>query len=290
MVDVLAQGHSMCAGCGVGIAINQVSKGCPENVILACATSCLEVTTSAYPLTAWNAPWIHCTFETTSAMASGMESALKKMGKDWKVLAIAGDGGTFDIGLQGLSGMLERRHRVTQICVDNECYANTGVQRSGATPYGAWTTTSPPGKKSIGNETMKKPIVEIVAAHKIPYVATVSIAYPSDLVEKMKKAFAKQPSFVHIHCPCPAGWRFDSNQTINIAKLAVETGMWILYEIEDGVLRITKRVVNKKPVEEYLQKQGRFKHLTDKEFKIMQEHVDSEIERLEKWEKCGVRF
>ena len=227
-------------------------------------------------------------------MASGIEAAVKKMGKKWKVVAIAGDGGTIDIGFQGLSGMLERGHKVTQIMLDNEAYMNTGIQRSSATPYGAWTTTSPPGEFSIGKERPKKPIAEIVAAHKIPYVATASIAYPPDLIGKMKKALEKQPSFLHINCPCPTGWKFDSSQTVALARKAVETGMWVLYEIEDGRLRITKRIEEgQKPrVEEYLNLQGRFKHLKPKpqEIKKIQEHVNSEWQRLEKIEKSGIVY
>ena len=285
----------MCSGCGIAIAVNLISRACPKDVIVSSATGCLEVTTTTYPLTSWNVPFIHCAFETASSVASGIEAATKKLGKSWKVMAIAGDGGTFDIGFQALSGMLERGHKVTQVCVDNECYANTGVQRSGATPYGASTTTSPAGEFSIGKERQKKPIAEIVAAHKIPYVATASIAYPSDFIAKVKKAFEKQPSFIHIHCPCATGWRFDSSKTINLARKAVETGMWVLYEIEDGKLRITKRLADKQertPVEEYLKLQGRFKHLNSKPqvIKKIQERVNSEWDRLEKRESSGVVY
>jgi len=292
--STLSPGHSMCSGCGIAIAMNLISRACPKNLIVSSATGCLEVTTSTYPLTSWNVPFIHAAFETASSVASGIEAAARKLGKDWKVMAIAGDGGTFDIGFQALSGMLERGHKITQVCLDNECYANTGVQRSGATPYGAWTTTSPPGKCSIGKQRPKKPIAEIVAAHKVPYVATASIAYPPDLISKVKKAFEKQPSFVHIHCPCPTGWKFDSSQTIELARKAVETGMWILYEIEDGRLRITRRAEKKDrpPVEEYLKLQGRFKHLKalPKESAIIQEYVNSEWERIEKIELSGIRY
>jgi len=290
MVELLAQGQATCPGCGVALAIQNVSKAAPENVIVTCATSCLEVTTSIYPNTAWKVPWIHTAFENVSATASGIEAAIKKLGKKWKVLAIAGDGGTADIGIQALSGMLERGHKVTLIMVDNEAYMNTGIQRSGATPFGAWTTTSPPGKKSKGKVEWKKPVAEIVAAHRIPYVATASVAYPSDLITKMKKAFEKQPSFVHIHCPCPPGWKMGSGDTVTVGKLAVESGMWVLYEIEDGVFRITKRVTDKKPIKDYLKMQGRFKHLTDEDTKEMQKRVNSEWERFEKLEKFGKIF
>jgi pyruvate ferredoxin oxidoreductase beta subunit len=282
MPDIISQGHSLCAGCGVGIALNLIGKAAPKNVIVSMATSCLEVCTTVYPKTAFNVPVIHAAFETSSAVASGIEAAVSKLGKDWKVMAIAGDGGTVDIGLQALSGMLERGHRVTQIMVNNEAYMNTGIQRSGATPYGAWTTTSPPGRLTVGKEQWRKPIEEIVAAHRIPYVATASVAYPPDLIAKVKKAFERQPSFLDIHCPCPTGWKFDVSKTVDVAKKAVDTGMWVLYEIEDGQFRITKRIPQRKPVEEYLQSQGRFKHLKEAAISDIQKHIDSEWERLEK--------
>lgn len=290
MTELIAPGQTTCAGCGMAIAIRLISKACPKNVIVSTATSCLEVTTSAYPQTAWNVPWIHAAFETSSSVASGIEAAVKRLKKDWKVLAIAGDGGTYDIGIQALSGMLERGHEVTQVCVDNEAYMNTGIQRSGGTPYAAWTTTSPPGKKSFGKQEWKKPLLEIVAAHKIPYAASASIAYPPDLIAKMKKAFENQPSFVLIHCPCPPGWRYSESDTVKIARLAVETRTWLLYEIESGKIRITKRIDKGKPVGEYLKLQGRFKHLTDKEINYIQKHVDSEYERFGQLEKCGARL
>jgi pyruvate ferredoxin oxidoreductase beta subunit len=289
MGDLISPGHTTCAGCGVAIAIRQLSKGCPKDLIVSNATSCLEVTTSAYPQTSWNVPWIHAAFESSSAVASGIEAAIRKMGKDWKVLSIAGDGGTFDIGLQAISGTLERGQKVTHVCVDNEAYMNTGIQRSGATPHFAWTTTSPTGKKSQGKLQNKKPLLEIIAAHRIPYVASASIAYPADLVQKVKKAFEKQPSFVHIHCPCPAGWKTAEGDTVKYARLAVETGMWALYEIEDGQLRINKKP-QKKHVQEYLTGQGRFKHLTPENIKEIQQLTDKRWEELEAREKSGLRF
>jgi len=197
---------------------------------------------------------------------------------------------SFDIGLQALSGMLERGHKVTQVCLDNECYANTGVQRSGATPYGAWTTTSPPGKLSKGKTEWKKPLTDIVAAHRTPYVASASVAYPNDLVQKMRKAFDIQPSFVHIHCPCPTGWKFGTADTVKLGRLAVETGMWALFEIERGQFRLSKRIVNRKPVQEYLSIQGRFKHLPPTEIEKIQKKVDNAWTELEQKEKCGLRF
>jgi pyruvate ferredoxin oxidoreductase beta subunit len=288
--SLISPGHTTCAGCGVAIAVRQISRGCPEDVIVSNATSCLEVTTSSYPQTSWNVPWLHCAFETSSSVASGIEAAIKKLKKPWKVMAIAGDGGTFDIGLQAMSGTMERGQKVTHICVDNEAYMNTGIQRSGATPNFAWTTTSPTGKKSQGKIQNKKPILEILAAHRIPYAASASIAFPTDLVQKVRKAFEKQPSFIHIHCPCPAGWKTRESDTVKLAQLAVETGMWALYEIEDGQLKISKRVPERKPVSEYLRPQGRFRHLTEENIKAIQETVDRSWEELEAREKCGLRF
>ncbi len=288
MARLLESGHTMCAGCGVAVAVNMISSVCPKDTIVCCATSCLEVTTSAYPQTAWNSPWIHIAFETVSALASGVEAGVKKLKKGWKVLAIAGDGGTFDIGLQGLSGMLERDHKITQCCVDNECYANTGVQRSSATPFGAWTTFSPNGKQSFGKGEWKKPICEIVAAHRIPYVASATIGYPQDLYAKVRKALDNQPSFLHVLCPCPTGWKFDSSLSVKLSRIAVETGMWMLYEVEDGRLRITKKLEKRKPVEEYMNLQGRFRHLREPEIKRIQKHTDSEYRRLLDIEKAGI--
>jgi pyruvate ferredoxin oxidoreductase beta subunit len=290
MVELLSPGHTTCAGCGVAIAIRQLSKGCPKDVIVSNATSCLEVTTSAYPQTSWNVPWLHAAFETSSSAASGIEAAIRKLGKPWKVLSIAGDGGTFDIGIQAISGTLERGQKVTHVCVDNEAYMNTGVQRSGATPHDAWTTTSPIGKKSSGKPQWKKPVLEIVASHRIPYAASASIAYPVDLAQKIRKAFEKQPSFVHIHCPCPAGWKTPESDTVKLARLAVDTGMWALYEIEDGLLKINKRFPSRKPVQEYLSLQGRFKHLTSENVKEIQNMTDKRWEELEAQEKAGLRF
>lgn len=287
MPQLLSPGHSMCAGCGIAVAMHMLSRAAPEKLIVSMATGCLEVCTTMYPRTAFNVPVIHAAFETAASVASGIEAAVRKLGKDWKVMAIAGDGGTYDIGFQALSGMLERGHKVTFVCIDNECYANTGCQRSGATPFGASTTTTPPGKRSMGKAEWKKPLGEIAASHRIPYVASASVAYPNDLIAKARKAFEKQPSLLHVHCPCPLGWRFDMSSTIDMARLAVETGMWILYEIEDGKLAITKRVESRRPVEEYLKTQGRFRHLNAEAMKEIQARLDSEWERFGRIEKCG---
>jgi pyruvate ferredoxin oxidoreductase beta subunit len=282
------QGATNCCGCPETIAVLNILEVAGKKTVVVNATSCLEIVSSQYPHTSWGVNYIHGAFENSSAIASGVSLALEKLGKEGNVIAIAGDGGTLDIGLQALSGTLERGDKICFICLDNNAYMNTGIQRSSATPMGAWTTTSPSGRLSIGKEEWKKPIVEIVAAHRIPYAATASIGFPNDLKAKVKKALEKknQPSFIHVECPCPLGWKFDPSKTIEIAKLAVETGMWVLYEIHNGKLEITKPVDKRRPVEEYLRSQGRFAHLfkPDNEhiIKKIQDHVNDEWERLKK--------
>ena len=271
--SLLAPGHRACAGCGPAIAIRQLLEAAGKNTIIVEATGCMEVTTTPYPQTAWKVPWLHVAFENAAAAASGVEAAYKAMiskglipkDKMPNIIALAGDGGTFDIGIQALSGMLERGHKVLYVCYDNEAYMNTGIQRSSATPLGAATTTSPAGKVIPGKMTRKKPIAMIAAAHDIPYVATASIAYPADFKNKVKKALSVDgPSFIHVFAPCPTGWRFGTEQTVELARLAVETGVFVLYEItQESPLKpiITKKLKDRKPVEEYLKIQGRFRHL-----------------------------
>lgn len=280
------QGATNCCGCPETIAVRNILEVAGKNTVVVNATSCLEIVSSQYPHTSWGVNYIHGAFENASAIASGVTLALEKLGKKGNVIAIAGDGGTLDIGLQALSGTLERGDKICFICLDNNAYMNTGIQRSSATPFGAWTTTSPPGRFSIGKEKWKKPIVEIAAAHRTPYVATASIGFIPDLKEKVKKALEKknQPSFIHVECPCPLGWKFNPMKTIEIAKLAVKTGMWVLYEIHDGKFKISKPAGKRKPVEEYLKTQGRFAHLFKPPnkhiIKKIQTHVDDEWERL----------
>jgi pyruvate ferredoxin oxidoreductase beta subunit len=286
--ELFFQGSTNCSGCPETIAVRAILSVAGRKTIVVNATSCLEIVSSQYPYTSWGVNYIHGAFENAAAIAGGVALALEKLGKEGHVIAIAGDGGTLDIGLQALSGMLERGEKVCYICLDNESYANTGVQRSSATPFGACTTTSPAGRVIPGNMTWKKPIVEIVAAHHVPYVATASVGYIDDLEAKVAKALKKenQPSFIHVLNPCPLGWKFDAWRTVELGKLAVETGMWILYEIEDGKMRMTRAVAERRPVEEYLKAQGRFSHLFMPEnkhiIKQIQEHVDSEWERLNK--------
>ncbi|MBM3243994.1 MAG: pyruvate ferredoxin oxidoreductase, partial [Candidatus Omnitrophica bacterium] len=224
-------GHTACAGCGQSLAARLVIDAAGPNTIVANNTGCLEVFSTKYPETSWGVPWIHSLFENAAAVASGIESAVKYLGKadTINIIAQAGDGGTADIGLQALSGMLERGHNILYVCYDNEAYMNTGVQRSGLTPFDTNTTTSPVGSGSSGNLRPKKPLPEIANAHGIPYVATASAGFPQDLQRKVKKAIAlKGPKYIQVHVPCPLGWRHETNLTLQVAKLAVETGLYPL--------------------------------------------------------------
>ncbi len=256
-------GHTACAGCGQAIAARLVVDAAGKNTIIANNTGCLEVFSTKYPQSSWAVPWIHSLFENAAAVASGIESALKHLGKKdgINVIAQAGDGGTADIGLQALSGMLERGHDVLYVCYDNEAYMNTGIQRSGLTPTDSNTTTTPPGTVSTGNPRPKKPLPEIAAAHGIPYVATATIGYPQDVQKKVKKALSfKGPKYIQIHVPCPLGWRHEPGMSLEVAKLAVETALYPIFEIENGQMK-SRTIAKIKPVEEYLRPQGRFRHL-----------------------------
>ncbi len=274
----LAPGHRACLGCGEALGARLAITAAGQNVIVANATGCLEVFSTAYPDTAWNVAWIHSLFENAAAVASGVEAALKALGrKDVRVIAQGGDGGTADIGLQALSGMLERGHDVLYICYDNEAYMNTGVQRSSLTPYGAHTTTSPRGKEGWGNQTNKKDLIAIAAAHHVPYVATASIGYYQDLQRKVKKAMSLTgPKYMQIHVPCPLGWAYPSEDTIKVAKLAVNCGLVPLFEIENGQITNVRKISKKAPVTEYLQTQARFRHL----FQPGREHELAEIQAI----------
>ena len=288
--EYLAEGHNFCTGCGEALAIRLALKALGDSVIVAMATGCGEVCTTPLPYTSWRVPWLHTLFENAAAEISGVEAALKilmKKGKipakEIKCVALAGDGGTSDIGLQALSGAFERGHDFLYICLDNEAYMNTGVQRSGSTPYGASTTTAPAGKFSIGQVTKKKNMVAIAAAHEIPYVATACPSFHLDLMKKVRKgAEVKGPAYVHILSPCPTGWRYASNLTIEIGQLAVQTGVFPLYEIENGRYRLSADPPELKPVEEYLKLQGRYRHLTEKEIERIQRMVREDYAELKK--------
>lgn len=295
--ELLEPGHRLCAGCGPSIAVREILKATRGPTMVVNATGCLEVATTIYPFTAWNLPWAHAAFECAGALAGGVESALKAMarktGSDKKVdiIAFGGDGGTFDIGLQSLSGALERGHDFVYVCYDNEAYMNTGIQRSGATPHCAATTTCPAGKVVPGKTQFKKDFIKICAAHGIDYVATCAPHLWNDTITKARKAIEVEgPAVLHIISPCPRGWRFDPADTIAISRLAVKTRVFPIYEIEHGVWHLNAEVKDPLPVEEYLKAQGRFKHLFKDEFKgeikIIQEGVDRHYNEIVKMCEC----
>ena len=260
----IASGHRGCAGCCDALAAKFMLMGAGPDCIVVNPTGCLEVMTTPFPESAWQVPWIHSLFENGGAVASGIEAALKALGRkgNTKVIGVGGDGSTMDIGIRSLSGAFERGHDITYVCVDNEAYMNTGIQRSSGTPFDASTTTSPAGKVSFGNPRPKKNMPAIMAAHGSPYVATTSIGFPRDMIRKVKKATETEgPTYIHAHAPCPTGWGFDGSKTIEMAKLAVETCLWPMYEMENGEITQVRKVRNPKPVEEYLRAQKRFKHL-----------------------------
>jgi pyruvate ferredoxin oxidoreductase beta subunit len=286
----LAPGHRLCPGCAAPIVVRQVLLAIDEPVIVATATGCLEVSTTIYPYTAWRIPWIHSAFENAASTLSGIESmyrSLVKQGKmkelDIKFVAFAGDGGTYDIGIQALSGALERGHRLLYICYDNQAYMNTGIQRSGATPYGAWTTTSPAGKVIPGKPQHRKDLTAIVAAHNIPYVAQASPHRWRDLMQKVRKGVAADgPAFINILSSCNRGWRHPTETTIEMSRLAVDTCFWPLYEVEKGEWKLNYRPKEKLPIEEFLKPQGRFRHLFKEENKHVIEELQAEVDR--RWE------
>lgn len=267
----LTGGHRMCAGCGAPVTVRAILRGLnPEDhAVIASATGCLEVSTFLYPHTAWQDSFIHSAFENAAATISGAEAAynvLKKKGKipyDTKFIAFGGDGGTYDIGLQSLSGAMERGHDMVYVCYDNEAYMNTGIQRSSATPKYSDTTTSPSGDVVPGKQQFKKDLTMVMANHHLPYVAqTAPFGNFKDITEKAQKAiYKKGPAFINVLAPCPRGWRYDTPDLMAIIKLATDTCFWPLYEVEDGKLTITYKPKEKLPIEEFLKAQGRFKHL-----------------------------
>ncbi len=283
-----APGHRACIGCGEALAVRLACKALGDDVIIANATGCMEIVSSQLPYTSWYLPWIHTLFENTAAVASGIEAGLKVMARkgrdpavEAKVVAMAGDGGTSDIGLQALSGALERGHDFLFLCFDNEAYMNTGIQRSSATPYGASTTTSPAGRESIGQLSWKKNMPAIVVAHNAPYVATACPSYPFDLMDKVKKGLETEgPAYVHILSVCPTGWRCLPELSVRIGRLAVETGIFPLYEVENGQYKLNFDFPKLRPIDDYLKLQGRFKHLSPDEIKKIQGRVTTEYQKL----------
>ena len=293
-IESLAPGHRACIGCGEVLAIRQAFKAIGRDAVVVNATGCMEIIASQLPYTSWRLPWIHTLFENTAAVASGVEAGLKAMKRkgrydhpDTKVVAIAGDGGTVDIGLQALSGALERGHNLLYICFDNEGYMNTGVQRSSATPYGATTTTSPAGKQSIGQLSWKKDLPAIAVDHRIPYVATACPSFPIDLVEKVKKGVAtKGPAYIHVFSGCPTGWGCATNLTIKLGRLAVETGVFPLYEVENGKYKMSYKPETLRPITDYMKAQRRFRHLTEDVIKMIEKRVAEEYYKLLEKAEC----
>jgi pyruvate ferredoxin oxidoreductase beta subunit len=296
--DLFMSGHRACAGCAPATVMRLIMKAVRGPTIVTNATGCMEVVSSIYPYTSWATPWLHTAFENVAANASGIEAALKIMKKKGRikqeqidVIALAGDGGTYDIGIQALSGAVERGHDFLFVLYDNEAYMNTGIQRSGGTPYGASTTTSQAGTMMPGKLEQKKPIADIMVAHDMPYVATASAYYWRDLIEKVRKGIeVNGPAFLHVFAPCPRGWRSDPAKSIELSRLAVETCIFPLWEAVNGEykLSIPSRVFalapqKKKPVKEYLQMQGRFRHL----FTPAHEKMVNEIQQTTdaKWNK-----
>jgi formate dehydrogenase major subunit len=290
----LAGGHRMCAGCGAPIVVRQVLMGTDEPVVVSGATGCLEVSTTIYPYTSWKGSYIHTAFENAAATLSGVETAfraLKKKGlmeENVKFIAFGGDGGTYDIGLQSLSGAMERGHDMVYVCYDNEAYMNTGFQRSGATPEGAWTTTTPVGKESAGKLQNRKNLTEIMIAHGVPYVAQASPHDPRDLVRKAAKALATPgPAFLNVLAPCPRGWRSDGAETIELAREAVNSCYWPLFEVVDGEYHLTYRPRHKLPLIPWLKRQGRFAHLFKPGNEATLLHLEAWTDR--EWDKLLIR-
>lgn len=293
----LASGHRLCAGCAESILAKQILLGTKDDVVVTASTGCFEVSTTIFPFTSWNTPYIHTAFGNGAATCAGVETAytaLKKQGKikeNIKFVNFAGDGATYDIGLQALSGAMERGHKMMYVCLNNEAYMNTGIQRSSATSLGASTTTSWAGSLAPGKKEFPKDLTEIMAAHNIPYVAQVSPHNWRDTVTKAQKGFnADGPAFINCVSPCPRGWRFPSDETISIAKLAVETCVWPLYEVVDGKYiltgesaRIAAGKVEKKPVLDWINSQGRFKHLLQDRWEPVVESIQDNIDK--KWNK-----
>ncbi|RLB58398.1 MAG: pyruvate synthase subunit beta [Deltaproteobacteria bacterium] len=281
-------GHRACQGCGEALAVRMIHQVLGRNTMVASATGCMEIISSSYPDTAWSIPWIHVAFENAAAVASGVETGLRMLMQKGKipsrritVVGMAGDGGTADIGLQALSGALERGHDMIYVCYDNEAYMNTGIQRSSSTPYGASTTTSPAGRQSIGQQTWKKNLPMIAAAHGVPYVATVNPSYPMDLVRKVERARSiRGPKYLHVYACCPTGWRLAPELAVAIGRLAVQTGVFPMYEIVDGVLRMTVQPEKLRPLKDYLKPQGRFRHLDDDTIARMEQRLHQEYQKL----------
>jgi pyruvate ferredoxin oxidoreductase beta subunit len=282
----LAGGHSLCQGCGVPLVVRTVLNTFTTPVVVVNATGCLEVATTRFPTTAWNVPWIHVAFENAAAVAGGVESAQRALRRrhalaedeEVAVVVFAGDGGTYDIGLQALSGALERGHKFLFVCYDNEAYMNTGIQRSGATPFGASTTTSPSGLESFGKAQQRKDMTAIAVAHHIPYVAQAAASHWQDLSEKVERAAAADgPAFLNVLTNCPLGWGHEPRLGIQVVDAAVNSCFWPLYEVVDGEYRLTYEPDEYVPIEEWLRPQKRFAHLLRPESAELVERIQRQV-------------
>ncbi|MDP7532210.1 MAG: thiamine pyrophosphate-dependent enzyme [SAR202 cluster bacterium] len=294
--ELLAPGHSLCPGCVESVAVRQVLHVAGPNTVVVSATGCLSVSTSPYPYTAWQTPWIHSLFANAGATVSGLEAAYRVLVKTGRLddsepinfIVFGGDGGTYDIGFQSLSGALERGHRFLYVCINNEAYMNTGIQRSSATLPGTWTTTSPFSETIPGKLQPRKDMTAIVAAHGVPYVAQASPHLWKDLMRKVETALAAAgPSFINLLAPCPRGWRTEAEIGIRLGTLAVETCVWPIYEVTDGVWKLNSKPREKKPVTEWLKLQGRFSHLMRPGREADIEYIQKQIDRS--WESLLAR-
>ena len=283
--DKLTGGHRMCPGCGAPIIVRQVLMSIKEPVIVASATGCLEVSTTIFPYSAWKTPFIHSAFENSAATISGVETAYNAMRSKGKIteemrfLAFGGDGGTYDIGFQSLSGAMERGHDILYVCYDNQAYMNTSVQRSGATPIGANTTTEPASKVSGGKKMSRKDLTEIMVAHGIPYAAQSVAGNWSDLNKKVEKAMSiRGPKFINVLQPCQLGWGYRMDLTVELGKLATDTCFWPLYEVENGKYKLSYKPKEKKPIAEFIKPQNRFKHLFLPKNKDLLDQLQAEVD------------
>jgi len=302
-VQPLRGGHALCQGCGIPMVVRTVLSTIDRPTVVVNATGCLEVATTRFPTTAWTVPWMHVAFENAAAVAGGVEAAQRALRRrhalpddeEVAIVVFAGDGGTYDIGLQALSGALERGHRFLFVCYDNEAYMNTGVQRSGATPFAASTTTSPVGLESFGKAQQRKDMTAIAVAHHVPYVAQAASTYWHDLSVKVQRAAAVDgPAFLNVLTDCPLGWGHEPRTALRVVAAAVETGFWPLYEVVDGAYRLTYEPEGLQPIERWLEGQKRFAHLLHPEnaclVEAIQERVDREWAALrERCDEKGAR-
>lgn len=291
--EIFASGHRACAGCLGAVGIHEVVRATKKDVVLGFATGCMEVVSTIFPYSSWEVPYIHVAFENAAAVVSGAEAAYRSFKKQGKIekdkeisfIAFGGDGGTYDIGFQSLSGAMERGTNMLYVCYNNQAYMNTGVQRSSATPPGANTATDPIGKVSSGKRQFPKDLTEIMVAHDIPYVAQAAVHHWKDVAAKVEKALSiPGPKFINLLAPCTLGWKYSAEEGLDVSRLATDTCLWPLYEVENGVYRLTYKPKEKKPISEWMAGQGRFKHLSKSEAgQKMVEDFQAEIDR--KWNK-----